>query len=148
MVEAPEEVGVEKILDGFVRIVVRILLVLMGIVVLLSVFDLGWLLVRDVVLNPLSLPALPQLLEIFGLFLMVLIGIELLESIRSYVSEHVLRVEALILAALTAIARKIIVLDLSHTEPIVLFGLATLVIALSSGYFLIRRERVSSKNGG
>lgn len=136
-----------KIFDGFVRIVVFILVIMMALVVLLSVFDLGWLVVRDAVIRPLTLPALPQLLEIFGLFLMVLIGLELLDSIRTYVSEHVLRVELLILAALTAIARKIIVLDVAETEPVVLLGLASLVIALSLGYYLVRRERSSTKPG-
>ncbi len=131
----------EKIFGGFVRIVVYILLALMAIVVLLSVVDLGWLLVRDLLLRTVAVPAVTQLFEIFGLFLMVLIGLELLESMKVYVTEHVIRVEILLLAALMAIARKIIVLDINDTTPLVLFGLAALVIALAGGYYFIRRER-------
>jgi len=131
----------EKIFGGFVRIVVYVLLAMMAIVVLLSVVDLAWLLVRDLRVGPIAMPAVPQLFEIFGLFLMVLIGLELLESMKVYVTEHVIRVEILLLAALMAVARKIIVLDINQTTPLAIFGLATLVVALSGGYYLIRRER-------
>ena len=133
--------SVEKTFDAFVRIVVSVLMVLMGFVVVLSVVDLAWNLVRYLVEDFAALPAVAGLFDVFGLFLVVLIGLELLESIRSYVTKHVVRVEVLLLAALMAIARKVIVLDLAQTSPLLLFGLATLILALSSGYFLLRRRK-------
>ncbi len=47
--------------------------------------------------------------EIFGFFMLILIGIELLETIRAYLVENVVHVEVVIEVALIAIARKVII---------------------------------------
>ncbi|MEO1180694.1 MAG: phosphate-starvation-inducible PsiE family protein, partial [Cyanobacteria bacterium J06636_28] len=45
------------------------------------------------------------LTEIFGLFLSVLIALEILENITDYIREHVVQVELVIATALTAVGR-------------------------------------------
>ena len=47
----------------------------------------------------------------------------------------------MLLVAITAITRKIVILDSAKTEPIVLFGIGFIVLALTVGYYLIRRTR-------
>lgn len=49
------------------------------------------------------------------------------------------RVEAVLMVALTAKARKVITLDIKESPPMTIIGLATLVMALSAGYFLFKR---------
>ena len=55
--------------------------------------------------------------------------------------------------ALIAVARHIIAVAYHHAEPLQLFGLAALVLALAAGYFLLRRvqdaptERAASQDG-
>ena len=71
--------------------------------------------------------------------LMVIIGLELLESIKAYLESHVIHVEVVLLVALVAVARKIILLDYKDISHSMLFAVAALVIALSVGYFVIRR---------
>ena len=46
-----------------------------------------------------------------GGFLLVLIGIELLDTIKAYFRENTIHVEIVILLAIIAIARKVILLD-------------------------------------
>lgn len=79
------------------------------------------------------------MLEVFGFFLMVLIGLELLESIKAYLEEERVHAEIVLLVALVAVARKIIVLDYKDDTPEMVYGIAAIIISLSVGYFLVRR---------
>lgn len=79
-----------------------------------------------------------KLFEIFGLFLNVLIALEILENITAYLRKHVFQVELVIATSLIAVARKIIILDLEKTTGLEIIGLATAVLSLSVSYGLIR----------
>jgi len=52
-----------------------------------------------------------ELLSFFGFFLLVLIGIEFLDTIKAYLRDSVIYVEIVILVAIIAISRKVILLD-------------------------------------
>ena len=60
------------------KLMVQALMVMMTIVLALATIDLGWLIVKDIVSPPYILLSVSQLLDIFGLFMLVMIGIELL----------------------------------------------------------------------
>lgn len=70
-------------LEKFERIVTHSLLVMMGGVVLLATIEVAWLLSKYVLSPPLFLPGLDELLGLFGQFLLVLIGIELLHMMET-----------------------------------------------------------------
>jgi len=127
------------------KAVLYALMALMAIVLILATLDLVWTIVLAVATPPLLLVTLDTLLEIFGMFLLVLVGLELLDTITAYIREHVVHAEIVILAAMIAVARKAITLDLTKSDPIVAFGLAALVLALSAAYFLLRRAGVSDR---
>ena len=76
---------------------------------------------------------------IFAGFLSVLIGIELLHTIKMYLKEDVVHVEIVLLVALIGISRHVIDLDYKHIEPLTIFGISALIISLSAGYFLIKK---------
>ena len=78
------------------------------------------------------------------MFLLVLVGLELLNTIKAYVKEHVVHAEIVLLAALIAVARKAITLDLKQLAPATAFGLAALLLALATAYFLLKRAGVAS----
>ncbi len=80
---------------------------------------------------------------IFGGFLSVLIGIELLHTIKMYLIEDIVHVEIVLLVALIGISRHVIDLDYKHMEPITIFGLGALIVALSAGYYLIKKAGYS-----
>ena len=82
---------------------------------------------------------------IFGGFLSVLIGIELLHTIKMYLREDVVHVEVVLLVALTGVSRHVIDLDYEKLDPMKVLGISALVIALSAGYFLIKRGMKNPK---
>ena len=66
------------LLKKFEKGVTVTLVVLMALVVLLATVELGWIIVKDIITPPAFLLDIAELLDIFGLFLLVLIGVELL----------------------------------------------------------------------
>ena len=70
---------------------------------------------------------------------MVLIGLELVESIKMYIEEDVIHAEVVVMVAIIAVARKIIVVDYEKIPYEVGLSIAALMIALSVGYFLLKR---------
>src|SRR5262249_38458222 len=80
-----------------------------------------------------------------GGVLIVILGLELMETLKTYFSEHHIRVEVILVVAIIAVGRHIIKLDFEHVSTSLLFGLAALMIALAAGYFLVRSSHSSSK---
>lgn len=128
------------LIKRFEKALIFALVVMMAIVLLLATIELGWIIVKDIVTPPLFLLEIDELIEIFGLFMLVLIGIELLETIiKTYLDRSTEHVTIVLAVALIAIARKVIVLDVQEFTGDILLGLAAVIIALAGGYFLIRR---------
>ena len=134
--------------EKFEAVITRVLLVMMAIVVLLATVELGWILVKDVMTPPLFLLEIGQLLELFGQFLLVLIGVELLHTVKNQIESREIHLEAMIAVALIAVARKIIVLEPKGLPEGTLLGIAALVLALTAGYYLVRRDRREKGDSG
>lgn len=128
-------------LKRFERWITTFLLWMMAVVVLLSIADLTRLLIADMVTPPFLLVSIGQLLDVFGMFLLVLIGIELLETLDAYVHRGQIRAEIIVLVAIIALARKVITLDVTALTGLSLFGIAALVLSLGVTYWFIRRRR-------
>jgi uncharacterized membrane protein (DUF373 family) len=128
-----------KVLKLFEKIIVWTLLCLMMIAVLVSTIELAFTLFQELMKPPLFLLNIDEMLEVFGFFLMVLIGLELLESIKTYLEEDRVHAEVVFLVAIVAMSRKVIIVDYKDVSPEMLYGIAAVIIALASGYFLVRR---------
>ncbi len=125
---------------------IQALMVMMAIVLGLATVDLGWLIVKDIMEAPMFLLSVEQLLEIFGLFMLVIIGIELLDTImKTYITQDQPHYEVVLSVAIIAIARKVIILDLKEVDSLILIGIASIIIALTGGYFLMKRSRSFTK---
>ena len=129
----------------FERGIIYTLVILMVFVVALSTIRLGWKIVEEMMKPPVLLLNIEQLFVVFGFFLMILIGLELLESLRAYITEDQIHVEVIFTIALIAVARKVITLDLTKLSPLFLLGLAAVLLALAVGYFLIKKAHGSGK---
>ena len=132
------------VLKKFERIVVLALIVMMMLVVLLATFELGWIIVKDIITPPMFLLEIDELLEIFGFFLLVLIGVELLETIKAYLVEHAIHVEIVLEVALIAIARKVIILDLEKFGSLTLLGIAALILAVAVAFYAVHKRLKTS----
>ena len=115
------------------------LLALMVVVVFVSTIELAIIVVEQLVKPPFLLLNLAEMLEVFGFFLMVLIGLELLETIKAYLDEDKVHVEVVFLVAMVAIARKVIILSHKEIAVEVFYGMSAVIVALGIAYFLVRR---------
>lgn len=115
----------------------KILSILMVIVICVAISDLTIFLFKELSKVP-SGDFKTVLFKIFGLFLNILIALEILENITAYLKKHVFQVELVIVTSLIAVARKIIILDLEKVTGIDIIGLGIAVLALSISYLIIR----------
>ncbi|MBP6940064.1 MAG: phosphate-starvation-inducible PsiE family protein [Deltaproteobacteria bacterium] len=127
-------------LKRFERAIVTVLIVLMVLVIALATIEVGWLILQDITSPPVLILEIDELLDIFGKFLLVLVGIELLYTLRAYWAENEVHVEVVFAMALIAVARKVIVLDVKDLDSMVLIGIAAVVLALSVGYYYVGKH--------
>jgi uncharacterized membrane protein (DUF373 family) len=128
-------------LDIFHKVIITALTWLMGLVVLLATIELIYLLALDILTPPLFLLDIGELLDIFGYFLLILIGIELLETFRIYLQEHAINVQVVFVVAMIAIARKVIILDVGEIQSLTLIGIGFIIASLSAGYYLVKKSQ-------
>ncbi|TAF04607.1 MAG: hypothetical protein EAZ77_15395 [Nostocales cyanobacterium] len=136
-IAATSDDNFRHIIESVEVVVSKLLSLLMLFVIFAAVGDLAIFIVREI-LSPSEGSFSQNLFKVFGLFLNVLIALEILENITGYLKKHVLQVELVIVTSLIAIARKIIILDLKVTEGIEIIGLGIAILALSISYFIIR----------
>ncbi|MBM4153633.1 MAG: hypothetical protein FJ221_01185 [Lentisphaerae bacterium] len=134
-------------IDSVVQWVVRVLMGLLAVVVVAGTIDLAVLLARDLLAPPIGVLEVREMLEILGLFLMILIAIEMIYVVRLYVTHRHLDVHAVLMVALIAVARKVIVLDLEKYDAAYMAGIAGLVLALSAALYIAHRLRGPAEAG-
>lgn len=119
--------------------IVMALALLIAVVVLVSTLEFCFLIIGDIFSPPYFQLGLDQLLDIFGLFLMILLGLELLETVKAYLREDIFHVEVVMLVAIIALARKVIIIDIKNISGDKLVGLALIIAALSGGYYFLKK---------
>ncbi|MBI3776536.1 MAG: phosphate-starvation-inducible PsiE family protein [Gammaproteobacteria bacterium] len=125
------------LLKKFERAVVVFLIAMLAIVVALTALELAWILIKDIMSEPVLILEIDELLEVFGFFLLVLIGIELLETISNYLEKGHIELKVIFSVALIAIGRKIIILDPKDYDGLTLVGIGVIILALVIGYGIV-----------
>jgi uncharacterized membrane protein (DUF373 family) len=122
----------------------KFLTLVMVIVLLVAVVDLVMALVQQ--LSSHSLGSLTEsLFPIFGLFLNILIALEIMENITAYLRQHYIQLELAIGTSLIAVSRKIVLFDFKKDSGLDLIGLAIAVFTLTISYWIIRSGINSKK---
>ncbi len=112
----------------------------MAIVTLVATLDVIYTLAKYLIFPPLSLQT-AELLSFFGSILLVLIGVELLETFKTFQRDKTVNVLSVLLVALIVMARKVIIMEINDgTDDMGLLGLSAIIISLSLGYYLIKRS--------
>jgi uncharacterized membrane protein (DUF373 family) len=77
---------------------------------------------------------------LFGMIFTVIIALEFKKSLTVMADRrsNVVEVRAVLLLALLAVVRKIIIIDMSSTDALHLMSLATAILALGAAYWLVR----------
>jgi uncharacterized membrane protein (DUF373 family) len=132
-----------EIVNKFEKVIYASLMIMLMAVLIAAVVDLAIVLADSLFDTTPWLLQPHEMITILGGFLLVLIGVELLETIKAYFRENAIHVEIVVLLAIIAIARKVILLDptsMSGTDyGIELMGIGVIVVGLSAGYFLIKK---------
>lgn len=146
----------ERLHALFGIVIVRVLQALLALVIIVALIELGVLIYGAIARNFFGAPVVvghvistvPDLQRaVQGAFagvLLVILGLELLETLRTYFAEHRVRLQVIIVVALIAMGRHIIQLDLEQASGTVLTGIGVLVLALAISYYLIGRVNESS----
>lgn len=139
----------DPLLRGAQRLIllsVRALVVLMTLVIVWGVADVIWVLYERLREPPLMLLTISDILSTFGAFIAVMIAIEIFENLTIYLRQNVIEVELVMATGLMAIARKVIVLDYKELSPDYVWATAGVVLAMSVGYWLVKKQsdRVTS----
>src|SRR5262249_22179845 len=114
-------------LKGFERLIAWVLVVLLVLVILLATVDLAVDLIRNIIrIGLYFLVSVDNRLVLCGLFLMILLGLELLETVKAYLRDDLIHVEYVLIVAIIALARKVIILEFHNTAPLTLVGAAAL----------------------
>jgi len=121
------------------QLIVRVLMVLLLIAIVLGTFALGRVLFLEIMEPPLLLLDVAKLFEAFGLFVVVLIGLELLKSMALFIIEERVESRLVVEVAIIALCNKVITLDLSHTNGVSLVGIAAIFVGLAATYFVVQR---------
>ena len=135
----------ETFFDEVGKYIAIALLGLMAIIVVSATAEVAYVVATNILELPGFFIGVEDLFQIFGLFLMVLIGLELMTSIRDYLRDNRIHAELMLLVAMTAVTRKVVILDASAIDPMMMFGIGFVIIALAVGYFLVRRSSVEPK---
>ena len=131
----------KKLLKKFEHYLVIGLLAMMALVVLLSTVELAVIIVERMLSGKphMFLLDISDMLDIFGFFMMILIGLELIETIKIYLVDESIHVEIICLVAIVAVTRKVIILDLYKLPPVSLLGIAAIILSLCIGYFYLKK---------
>jgi uncharacterized membrane protein (DUF373 family) len=131
--------GFLQILHFFEKLIAKILSACLILVIFVSLIDLIKYLYTDLFgQHPIGFFG-TTLIEIFGLFLNILIAMELLENISGYLKRNVIQVELVIVTSIIAVARKIIIFDFNKYGEMQLAALVMATLGLSGSYWLLKQ---------
>ena len=83
-----------------------------------------------------------QLLLLLDRLLLILIGLEVLQNLTAYLRDHTFQTELVVLTALTAVARKLIVMPPGQEkDPLTLIGVGVVILCLAGAYALLRQRK-------
>ncbi|KMT63687.1 hypothetical protein XM47_18410 [Catenovulum maritimum] len=119
-----------------------IVLLLMTLIVGIAIVELGIILYLDLFdpTDDVLFLEIDELFKIFGFFFIILIGFELVETVEMYFKDNVIHAEVVLLVAVIAVARKVILLDLEKYDPIAIIGLGIIITALGACYWFIKQS--------
>lgn len=120
-----------------IRYAVKVLAVLMVMVIIWGVFDVIYVLYSKFIATPMFLFEVQDIFVIFGAFMVVLIAVEIFINIRLYLGTNILPIRLVVATALMAIARKVIILDISLITAAEMVGIAAIVLALGVTHWLV-----------
>lgn len=136
-----------KIIKYLERFLIGGILTVMSVILILAFIDIVMTIKDEILAAPMFNIDASELMNLFSLFLVLLIGLELLETVKAYLKDDIVHVEFIILVAIIAIARKVIIWDFNKYSTTELLSLAAMMVALGITYFLIKKAEIKLNIG-
>jgi uncharacterized membrane protein (DUF373 family) len=133
----------DEVIKQLEKFLIWSIIFILTIILILAFADVIYEIVQSVIEPPLFIVDAQGLMELFSMFLIILIGLELVETVKAYLKDDVVHVELVIVVAIIAIARKVIIWDFDKYSTNELYGLGVMVVALGITYFLIKKAGFS-----
>ncbi len=139
----------EKMLGAFERLAVGALIVLLMATILFGTVVVAWSLIEDL-LHTRELVTEPRVLfDVFGLFVAVLVGVELLKILRHLLLSHEVNTALVVQTALMALCNKVITLNLAEASWTTLVAVAALILSLAAAMYALQgRARSTTSAAG
>ncbi|MFA6333643.1 MAG: phosphate-starvation-inducible PsiE family protein [Methanoregula sp.] len=154
--------------EKFEKLTYAVLMIMLMGVVVAAIIDLLMYLYNALLIETPYLLEAREMILVLGAFLLVLIGVELLDTIKAYFRENTIHVEIVVLLAIIAVARKVILLDPTvYTTTIIdgktvttaaamsgyefgfeMMGAGVIMVGLASGYYLLKKAGITIGPGG
>ncbi|HOW32470.1 MAG TPA: phosphate-starvation-inducible PsiE family protein [Bacteroidales bacterium] len=128
-----------KLIKNFEAATVVVLLIFTCLIIAFSLIDLAYNFIKILHGAQFLYFSNDQLIGLFGMVMVVLIGLELLETIKAYLKEDVVHAEIVVLAAIIALARKVVVMDSGSLSELKIAAIGFLFIALAAGYYMLKK---------
>jgi uncharacterized membrane protein (DUF373 family) len=128
--------------EKFERLVVLVLTALIALVVTLAVWNLAVKIAVSLFSTGLDPTDYQVFQALFGMMFIVIIALEFKRSLLLVADRQssVVQVRTVLLIALLAVVRKLMILDLTATDTPELFALAAAVLALGGVFWLVRDQ--------
>jgi uncharacterized membrane protein (DUF373 family) len=148
--EAKERFRLLSLYQQFEHLVIVVLTALIAIIVVVAVWNLSLKILFGLVLSGSLDPSDYAIFQaVFGMIFTVIIALEFKKSLLVIAErrENVVQIRSVVMIALLAICRKVIILDLRETDAPQIFALAAAILSLGVVYWLIRDsdQRLSNK---
>ncbi|MBN3035933.1 MAG: phosphate-starvation-inducible PsiE family protein [Bacteroidales bacterium] len=131
-----------QIIKTVEKLLISLILLIFFSILILAFIDIIYVIISKIITHPLFIIDAESLMELFSLFLIILLGLELLETIKAYLREDVIHVELVVLVAIIALSRKVIIWDFNKYSYLEMISLAIMILALSLAYFLVKRAEL------
>ncbi len=142
--DTTEKIRLLSLYQRFEHIVIMILTALIAVIVIAAVWNLSLKILFGLVLSGSLDPSDYTIFQaVFGMIFTVIIALEFKKSLLVIAErrESVVQIRSVVMIALLAICRKVIILDLRETDAPQLFALAAAILALGIVYWLIRSDQ-------
>ena len=137
------EKGFLRVVYGFERQLAKLLASILAAVIVVATLQLVLFLGTDLLDLRVDWTG-EGLIGLLDQILVILIALEVLQNLTAYLREHVVQIELVLITALTALSRKLIVMPPgSQKDGSLLIGLSAGVLSLAVAYWLVRQSHLT-----
>jgi uncharacterized membrane protein (DUF373 family) len=141
--------GLMTFYQKFEHAVILLLTGVIALIILLAVWHLTLKVAYSIIYANLDPSDYEVFQALFGMIFTVIIALEFKRSLLIIAErkQHIVQVRTVVLIALLATVRKLMILDMTSTSALQLFGLAAMILALGGVYWLVRDQDHRERRG-